>query len=211
MSVDSNFHGIVAGSSYHMRDINNFVYHRGVSSLKMMEQKGGFKSFGFIMPINHFLIDEYNELIRRLRDAGITDYWYKALRRDEKITALGPQVLDMDHLEVCFYVCMIPLVAAFVCFVCELAWAHKKCCSRFYIQCMKTYQKHKLELEKRKKIRKKKVCRPKKKKVAILKPKIPNRPRRKLKLKKVKMLQTKKGVIMTKPKCTRLKQLEIVF
>lgn len=196
MTVDSNFHGIVAGNSYYMRDINNFVYFRGVSSLQMMEQKRGIKPFSFVMHVNHFLIDEYNELIRRMRDAGITDYWYNTFRRSEKIGALGPQVLDMDHLEVCFYVCMIPLVAAVVCFLCELAWAHKRCCSRFYIQCRKTYKKHKLELEKKKKIRKMKVGKlKKKKKVLVLKTKIPKRPKKRIKAKKVNIFFNLKFVL----------------
>jgi hypothetical protein len=122
-TLDHEFRGVVAGNPEILKQINAFKYFRGLSSLKLMDEKIAFIPTGFMITRNHPLIEPYNEIIGRLQDAGITDYWinYEYNRRkNEKIENFGPQVLDMSHLEVCFYVCMFPLIFAFLAFLCEL-------------------------------------------------------------------------------------------
>jgi hypothetical protein len=121
-TVEYEFHGVVDSLTTHVEAIE-YRYTRGFSSLRMMKQKTGLLPMSFIMTKNHFLIKPYNEIIRRLKDAGITDFlinWRK--RKSEKIDDLGPQVLSFAHLDVCFLVCMIPLVLAFAAFIFEHLW-----------------------------------------------------------------------------------------
>jgi hypothetical protein len=105
-----------------MNHINSYLYVHGLSSLKMMKQQTGVIPLSFWMYRGNPLIEPYNEIIGRLRDAGITEYWINFDRKkSEKIDDLGPQILDMNHLEVCFYVCMFPLIFAFLAFFGELS------------------------------------------------------------------------------------------
>lgn len=103
-----------------LKRLNNHQMTRGVTSIKMMAQKAGFTPFSFSFIRDNPLIPEYNEIIRRLRDAGITEYWNKFFIRKEKIEAFGPEVLTFSQLELCFYICMIPLAMSIIAFFCEL-------------------------------------------------------------------------------------------
>jgi hypothetical protein len=126
-TLDDSFRGIVSGSIDQLNIINDAYHFRGVSSLRLMDEKIMLKMMSFYMPRNHFLIDSYNEKILRLMEVGVVDHVIKTesyKKRNEKIDAFGPQVLDMDHLEVCFIVCMLPLVLAFAAFILEL-FCHK--------------------------------------------------------------------------------------
>lgn len=130
MVLESDFQGVVKGGTSLLEFINSIFYRSGVSSLKLMEQKIGFEPKSFLMQSNNFLIDGYNEVIRRLRDAGITDHWVNLHKKRQKLSDSVPQVLDMERLEVCFYVCMVSLAAATLCFMCELLFAktaHFRC------------------------------------------------------------------------------------
>lgn len=120
MTLDHNFKGIVSGSTDYLNSITHYYHRQGLTSLKLMEEKTGTLPMSFYLPRGHFLIDAYNDVIRRLRDAGITEYWENYyLRRNEKIEDLGPQVLTLEQLAVCFYVSMFPLTFAFVAFFFE--------------------------------------------------------------------------------------------
>jgi hypothetical protein len=121
-TVDYEFHGIVDSMTTHV-DAIEYRYIRGLSSLRMMKQKTGMIPMSFEMTRKHFLIKPYNKIIHRLKDAGITDFLnnrYK--RKGEKIDENGPQILDFEHLDACFLVCMIPLVLALAVFILEHVW-----------------------------------------------------------------------------------------
>jgi hypothetical protein len=121
-TLDHEFHGIVLGSTMDLKHINTYNFFRGISSLRLMDEKIGFVPMSFAFSKGHYFIQSYNEVIGRLRDAGITEYWiHRDYRKNEKIDDFGPQVLDMFHLEVCFYVCMFPLVFAFLAFFGEIS------------------------------------------------------------------------------------------
>jgi hypothetical protein len=101
-TTDHEFQGVVSGYPGLLRLINA-RYFRGLSSLKLMDEYITHFPTSFVMLRNHPLIEPYNEIIGRLQDAGITEYWlnYESNRRKyEKIEEFGPQVLDMGHLEV---------------------------------------------------------------------------------------------------------------
>jgi hypothetical protein len=101
-TLDHEFQGVVDGNSGLLRLINS-RYFRGISSLKLMDEYIAHLPCSFMIIRNHALIEPYNEIIGRLCDAGITEYWlnYESNRRKhEKIEEFGPQVLTMEHLEV---------------------------------------------------------------------------------------------------------------
>jgi hypothetical protein len=119
-TLDHEFRGIVLGSIFNFNYINAYKFFRGISSLRMMEQKLGFTPMSFIFSKGHYFIEYYNKVIGRLRDAGITEYWLNFYqRKNEKVDDFGPQVLTMDHLEVCFYVCAFPFIFALIAFIGE--------------------------------------------------------------------------------------------
>jgi hypothetical protein len=130
--LDHDFHGVVAGGTDQFQTITQTYHVLGLTSLKLMKQRTGTLPMSFFVPRDSFLIEPYNEAIRRLRD-GITEYWINFyLRKGEKLEDLGPEVLDMEQLAVGFYVCMIPLALAVITFFFELLWNHfEKLCGRY--------------------------------------------------------------------------------
>lgn len=120
-TLDHNFKGIVTGDAKLLTYFDHVNSPRGITSLKLMKQFTGFRPLSFSFPHSHFLIEEYNEIIRRLRDSGIINFWYELfIRKNEKVEAFGPEVLTLDQLRVGFIACLIPLSMSFVAFVCEL-------------------------------------------------------------------------------------------
>lgn len=87
-----------------------------------MEEKNLFVTYSFAFNRYNWLIPEYNEIIRRLRDAGITEHWNDFYTRKDKPDAFGPEVLTLAQLEFGFYGCMIPVVLPIFVFFCELKW-----------------------------------------------------------------------------------------
>jgi hypothetical protein len=101
-TLDHEFQGVVDGTPALLRHINS-KYFRGLSSLKLMDEYITHLPCSFLLIRKHPFIGPYNEIIGRLQDAGITEYWlnYENNRRKyEKIEEFGPEVLDMGHLEV---------------------------------------------------------------------------------------------------------------
>jgi hypothetical protein len=104
-------------------EVINQKYFRGLSSLRMMEQKTGFVPMSFKIRKGHFLIKPYNEIIHRLEDAGITEFLINLrTRKNEKIADFGPQILSLEELKICFLVCFSPLMLALIVFVFEVLW-----------------------------------------------------------------------------------------
>jgi hypothetical protein len=101
-TLDHEFRGVVAGDPAKLELINS-KFFRGVSSLKLMDEYIANIPTSFMIIRNHALIEPYNDIIGRLQDAGITQYWIKyeyGHRKNEKVDDFGPQVLEMNHLEV---------------------------------------------------------------------------------------------------------------
>lgn len=118
---DHNFDGIVSGHTGMLFYYNYHFFRQGITSLKMMEQKTQFLPHSFVFYRYNNYIHECNEIIRRLRDAGITEYWNNFYFRKEKIDDFGPEVLTLYQLELGFYACMIPMLLPFFAFFCEMS------------------------------------------------------------------------------------------
>jgi hypothetical protein len=125
-TLDEDFHGIVSGTTEKLSEINR-LGRRSISSLRMMKQKLGVFPESFAMPRNHFLIESFDSVIGRMLSGGLIDYWrFRNVQPDKKIDDFGPEVLTMEHLGVCFLVCMIPFVFAIIAFIFEQIWYHRK-------------------------------------------------------------------------------------
>jgi hypothetical protein len=103
-------------------------YRTGVTSFRMMEQKTGMFPASFMMYRESVLIKPYNEIIQRLFEAGITEFLYElTYRKKQKLEPIGTQVLDFDHLDACFLVCLAPLILACIVFFFEVLWKKIDC------------------------------------------------------------------------------------
>lgn len=65
---------------------------------------------------------KFNEKIGRMISSGLIKYWIdECLAKDSEAAAdVGPQVLTIDHFEVGFYVCFIPMVFGAFAFIAEI-------------------------------------------------------------------------------------------
>lgn len=135
-TLDHNFKGIVSGGTIHFNVLNYHRSNRGITSLNLMEERIAFIPVSFHFPTGHFLVEEYNEIIRRLRDAGITDFWYNfVIRKYEKVEPFGPEILTLDHIGVGFVACFFPLASSVVAFFGELLTDF--IARRVFVACMK--------------------------------------------------------------------------
>lgn len=106
-------------------------YRSGFSSLCILKENLFTSSFtSFFYPIYSPFIERFNDKIRELHSSGLTDYWEKKylnskglIRKSEDI---GPQVLTMEHLEVCFIICILPLLLGLIAFAGEIVFARWK-------------------------------------------------------------------------------------
>lgn len=97
-------------------------YRSGVSSLHALEQEinrapgaFGFKRFSPFF-------ETFNNKLGQLLDNGLheSDGLFTLPDKIRQFDEIGPQVLTMDHLEVAFIACFIPLVLAIVVFILEI-------------------------------------------------------------------------------------------
>jgi hypothetical protein len=101
------------------------VYRSGEPSMQMIEQQlGSIYQTLMFAPGTPFL-EVFNDLIHKLTSAGIIEQWVKSyfhpagkFKVNDKI---GPQVLTMDHLEIGFLVCLIPLILSLAAFIAEIS------------------------------------------------------------------------------------------
>lgn len=87
--------------------------------------------YGFAFKKFHPFFEIFDEMMGRFMDHGIYNLKPKRMINPKQSDNLGAQILTMDHLELGFAACMIPLALAIVVFLCELlADALKKLRSR---------------------------------------------------------------------------------
>lgn len=110
---------VAIGVEEYIRYIHSKLYRSGFSSLEVLKETVRNVYFGLwfkaFSPFNEIL----NDRILRLFDGGIIQYWtnYRLDPKSIKKVAedIGAQILTMDHLEIGFIVCLIPItIAGFV-------------------------------------------------------------------------------------------------
>lgn len=81
-----------------------------------------FSCVGF-RPFNPYF-EILNEKISELISAGIVQHTYRNLTRMDIMRNvdddIGPQVLTMEHLEIGFLICLVPLICAALAFLIEV-------------------------------------------------------------------------------------------
>lgn len=103
----------------------NRIYRTGISSIMLLKEDYRTLMIGLIFkPFSPFF-EVFNQRIGELVTSGLTDYWFKnELNPQEKkriVEDIGPQVLTMDHLEIGFIVCLVPLTLSFIIALIEIS------------------------------------------------------------------------------------------
>lgn len=106
--------------------INN-QYRSGFASLEMLEETIATTPAGLMFRVFSPLIEIFNEKSQQLFAGGFITHWYDRMfnpmgftRKPEEI---GPQVLTMEHLRICFLVCLCPLALSLIAFLLELLFS----------------------------------------------------------------------------------------
>lgn len=120
VAVGSNNFAIQGYETY-LNNINS-GYRTGVSSLRLIKENIGetFLSIGFFPYSPYYEV--INEKIHELISTGFFLRWYTNIIK-VKIGSeenIGPQVLSMDHLQLCFLACVIAISASILMFACEI-------------------------------------------------------------------------------------------
>lgn len=102
-------------------------YRNGFTSLHAFEETVSQYRDAILFPLYSPFIERFNEKIHYLRLGGLIDHWESdflnpkgILRKPEDI---GPQVLTMDHLEVCFLITLFSLLLGLIAFAGEVGYA----------------------------------------------------------------------------------------
>lgn len=111
-------------TSSFIRQIEDAKYRSGISSITILNENFKVSYISMMFPLYSPYFEEFNMKIHQMIDSGFIDHWIdkdlktrSLIRKEEDI---GPQVLTMEHLEVAFYACLIPLAASIVVFLVEL-------------------------------------------------------------------------------------------
>lgn len=99
-------------------------YRSGFSSVHLLENCVTMTFMGITFPPFSPFYETFNKMIGDLITSGLMDYWHEVFMNPKglKITEdeIGPQVLTMDHLEICFVICFIPIVLSLLAFFYEI-------------------------------------------------------------------------------------------
>jgi len=100
------------------------LYRNGKSSLKIIPKP--ITIFPVAIPFKNFspLYVEFNEKIDQMISSGIIDNIFRKIYDKKpptrKVEEIGPQVLTLNHLEICFYAFLTPLLASVTVFFVEI-------------------------------------------------------------------------------------------
>jgi len=103
--------------------INN-QYTRGVTSIRLLKENLATTHQGLSFPPFSPYFETFNDAIGRLVSSGLVKYWHEndiKSNRNDFPEDIGPQVLTLEQLEICFYACLIPLILCFGVFFIEIS------------------------------------------------------------------------------------------
>jgi hypothetical protein len=105
--------------------INN-QYRSGFSSLLILKSEIRPINFGLMFAPFHPFYPTFNKKISEMIEAGLTQYWIdntiKPRGYQQNQEASKPEVLTLDHIEVCFLVWLVFLGLSCLVFVAEMAY-----------------------------------------------------------------------------------------
>lgn len=96
-------------------------FRSGTSSLVMLEENYKMVYAGLDFKAFSPFLDAYNEILGWMEAFGFIELWRRDLVYNSviKTEEVGPQVLTMDHLQVGFLACLIPLTLSVAVFIAE--------------------------------------------------------------------------------------------
>lgn len=101
-------------------------YRSGFPSLNTLKENfiTVFEGYAFVQYSPYY--EEFNEKIGRMLSSGLIDYWISNFipgwRDKIQMDEVGPQILSIEHLEIGFYICMVPLALAAIVFLVEMLY-----------------------------------------------------------------------------------------
>lgn len=112
-----------------LRHAMNYFYRRGATSLLCLDEVWKTYPFGLLFPAFSPFYEEFNAHIIQMNTAGLTIFWEheelakygSTIEMNKKPDDLGPQVLTMEHLEVAFIACVIPMAVSILTFTIEVS------------------------------------------------------------------------------------------
>lgn len=121
----------------------NLIHRSGASSILCLDENWETSPQGLLfIPFSPFY-EKFNEKIIQMHSAGLTKYWYQdkfrrlGVRFEVKMKPvdIGSQVLTMEHLEVPFIACLIPMVTSILAFIIEVSILMFKKYAQKYVLC----------------------------------------------------------------------------
>ena len=104
--------------------INNILYSRGLTSLILLEKSIKSTPLGIDFGIASPFADTLKNLLLHATAGGFIERWFAQwfnLKNKRKEDQIGPQVLTLEHLEIGFIACAIPLSLSVIVFLVELS------------------------------------------------------------------------------------------
>lgn len=102
----------------------NHEFRSGFSTLISLKERFSSKFVGLAFPSFSPFYESFNELIRRMIQAGLMEYWNEGIINPrgliKKVDEIGPQVLTLDHLDIAFKIIVIAIVVSVACFLTEI-------------------------------------------------------------------------------------------
>lgn len=112
------------GSPNHLAVIHNRKYRNGVSSLMVLEEKVQNLYFGRVHKPSCPFFENFQRKTAQLYESGILNNWVQTeffpKGTKPRLEPMKPQVLTMEHLDICFIVFSIPLTVTILLFAMEL-------------------------------------------------------------------------------------------
>lgn len=105
------------------------IYRSGFSSLVLLDENVMSSCRAMNFPPFSPFYEEFNGKVSRMISGGLIEYWYSnylGLKKAIRVDEIGPEILTMEHLEIGFVICLIPMVLSILVFISELLAYHRK-------------------------------------------------------------------------------------
>lgn len=123
--ADPANNGVSQTTEIVFKEAQKMTYRSGVTSLFVLQENVFNHPLGFGFKPFSPLFETFNDKIGRLIASGATNQMFEEYSLpaiSKRNDAIGPQVLTMEHLEIGFIACLIPLGCAVVIFFTEIVF-----------------------------------------------------------------------------------------
>lgn len=95
-------------------------YRSGEASLKMLDETIKFHYISFFFHLHSPFVQTFDEKLIQLQEAGIIKHMLPKSKNKIALEEPNPQVLTMEHLEIGFISCLVPLFLSGIAFIVEI-------------------------------------------------------------------------------------------